>query len=774
MGGIGADPWAEMTDAIIFGAVNSVLTMIDDVTGLDLLALVSPLESLLGTSTGLFSGLLGWLHPGSGTTTPNVFSGLLAGIGGGGGLTSLTGLFGFLQPTTLTSGAGGVLAPLLSGSTLFGSLIPSLDASKIGSGTFNAGLLQPLIDSLSTGFGGVTGLGFSGLALFFGGKSFLGASDIIHMFPSATSGLTGIPGLSSIFADLTAALGNPTGLGSGSPQVAIPSSSVEGIQGLLDMGNALQHTWNALTTAHGGTTTNYNEVQQLSMGGSPSGGSTRLGFQGVYAALPNTYNDSSTTIQATLQGLSTIGSGNVVCTGGPLGTAPVNVTFQGALANTPLPLILHQDSLTGGPGPQPPALAVNEIQRGGPAVALTDLASAAADSHANAINAFDLATILQNILGQRNNRPVFGAVSTKSEGSHIIANGGRTSVSATSTSSPMAFQTIAADDVKTFLQVVASSTGTITNFYLNIYKFDSSNNLQTVAKSGDLKSQLSGTAGWLTYDLSGSPVSSLAGEVYAFEPVVVGSGTVTLMGQVANDIPVHPTVIPKHPSAVRNPATLGTQPSTISAAAVGYGGHQIFTSFGIGTPPPAFIPPQTTTYLTPGPFSYTIPAFAKIVGAKLDLIGLGGGGAGQGEQGYNLGQGGFAGTWNNTTLTCGVDYPTTATSLTVAVGAGGAQAIVYFADGNPGSATTFTWTDPSSVVHTLTCAGGTGGHSAGFGYNGQGSGNHPYLGTTYPGGADVASGATGSPPGGGGGGAPPFGFGGAGKIGIAYVVARQS
>lgn len=69
LGQLGDNPFGEMTDAIIFGAVNELLGWIDDATGLDLLGIVTPLESILGVSTGLLSGFTGWLTPGS---TPSV------------------------------------------------------------------------------------------------------------------------------------------------------------------------------------------------------------------------------------------------------------------------------------------------------------------------------------------------------------------------------------------------------------------------------------------------------------------------------------------------------------------------------------------------------------------------------------------------------------------------------------------------------------------------------------------------------------------------------
>lgn len=218
MGYVGDNPYGEMTDAIIFGSVNTLLGWIDDATGLDLLGLVTPLEDLLGGDTDLLSGLLGFLTPSGSTTGGGIFGPLLAlipGLSGG----TLGGLGGFLQPTSFLGSASGIFGPLLSSGSLLGSLIPGLDASKIVSGTFSHDLMQPLIDAVSTGFGGTTGLSFSGLLSYLGGLEIGGISfdDIIALIPGLSGGLSGSTGLNSIFTDITSLLGAPTGLGSGSP-----------------------------------------------------------------------------------------------------------------------------------------------------------------------------------------------------------------------------------------------------------------------------------------------------------------------------------------------------------------------------------------------------------------------------------------------------------------------------------------------------------------------------------------------------------------------------
>lgn len=62
------------------------------------------------------------------------------------------------------------------------------------------------------------------------------------------------------------------------------------------------------------------------------------------------YNAIASTVQTALQGLSTIGSGNVIVTGGPGPGTPYVVQFVGALAQDTTALT-HADSFTGGASP---------------------------------------------------------------------------------------------------------------------------------------------------------------------------------------------------------------------------------------------------------------------------------------------------------------------------------------------------------------------------------------------------------------------------------------
>lgn len=76
------------------------------------------------------------------------------------------------------------------------------------------------------------------------------------------------------------------------------------------------------------------EVQTVTIGGTPTGGSFTLTFQGNTTA-PIVYNAASTVVQAALQSLPSIGTGNVTVTGSTGG--PYTCTFAGELAELNLP-----------------------------------------------------------------------------------------------------------------------------------------------------------------------------------------------------------------------------------------------------------------------------------------------------------------------------------------------------------------------------------------------------------------------------------------------------
>lgn len=85
-----------------------------------------------------------------------------------------------------------------------------------------------------------------------------------------------------------------------------------------------------ILTSAGAPVNGTNEVQRLTLTGSPTGGTFRLQVAGGVTQ-PIAYNASAATIQAALRAVPTVGSAGVTCTGGPLNSAFVVVTFGGKL-----------------------------------------------------------------------------------------------------------------------------------------------------------------------------------------------------------------------------------------------------------------------------------------------------------------------------------------------------------------------------------------------------------------------------------------------------------
>lgn len=105
-----------------------------------------------------------------------------------------------------------------------------------------------------------------------------------------------------------------------------------------------------------------NEVQTINLTGSPTGGTFNFSFGGQTTVNIGYGGITAASLQTKLQALSSIGSGNVVVSGGPLPGIPLVVTFQGALANAAQPLITSTNTFTGGTSP---TIAITETMHGG-------------------------------------------------------------------------------------------------------------------------------------------------------------------------------------------------------------------------------------------------------------------------------------------------------------------------------------------------------------------------------------------------------------------------
>jgi hypothetical protein len=93
------------------------------------------------------------------------------------------------------------------------------------------------------------------------------------------------------------------------------------------------------------------DVQTVSISGTPTGGTFVLAYGGQITA-PIAYNAAASAVQSALQALSSIGSGNITCTGGALPGTAVVCTFSGTLATGLKSLIVPGNGgFTGGSSP---------------------------------------------------------------------------------------------------------------------------------------------------------------------------------------------------------------------------------------------------------------------------------------------------------------------------------------------------------------------------------------------------------------------------------------
>lgn len=92
------------------------------------------------------------------------------------------------------------------------------------------------------------------------------------------------------------------------------------------------------------------EVQTLTITGSPTGGTFTLTFDGQTTAAI-AYNAAAAAVQSALEALSNVAAGDVVCAGGALPGTPVTITFGGSYAGRDVALITATPSLTGGTAP---------------------------------------------------------------------------------------------------------------------------------------------------------------------------------------------------------------------------------------------------------------------------------------------------------------------------------------------------------------------------------------------------------------------------------------
>lgn len=96
-----------------------------------------------------------------------------------------------------------------------------------------------------------------------------------------------------------------------------------------------------------------NQVETLTIAGSPTGGTFRLRLYGDITA-PIAHNANAVAVRSALQALPSIGDSGVTVTGGALPSGTLTITFQGQLGRQKLPgLEIASNDLTGGTDPTP-------------------------------------------------------------------------------------------------------------------------------------------------------------------------------------------------------------------------------------------------------------------------------------------------------------------------------------------------------------------------------------------------------------------------------------
>lgn len=112
-----------------------------------------------------------------------------------------------------------------------------------------------------------------------------------------------------------------------------------------------------------------NEVQTLTVTGTPTGGTFELEFGGLVTA-PIAFGATAADVKAALEALTNVDAGAVTATGGALPGAPVVVTFGGNWAGRNAPrLLLAANALTGGSSP---TASVAETTAAGAVAGATD------------------------------------------------------------------------------------------------------------------------------------------------------------------------------------------------------------------------------------------------------------------------------------------------------------------------------------------------------------------------------------------------------------------
>jgi hypothetical protein len=141
-----------------------------------------------------------------------------------------------------------------------------------------------------------------------------------------------------------------TKLGSGTDAVNASSMKIEWAGTLKETNVAPQALTSGasggdilLRTQQNGDAGGTNEVQTITVAGTPTQGTFTVSYLGQTATFD--YDESAATAETKLEALSTIGTDNVAVTGGALPGTALTITFQNTLGNTDVDMLVIDDTL---------------------------------------------------------------------------------------------------------------------------------------------------------------------------------------------------------------------------------------------------------------------------------------------------------------------------------------------------------------------------------------------------------------------------------------------
>jgi len=325
-------------------------------------------------------------------------------------------------------------------------------------------------------------------------------------------------------------------------------------------------------------------------------------------------------------------------------------------------------------------------------------------------------------------KPLAGGVDPSSDGPFDLAlvmqNSTLPVVNITSAASAICWTPTPAGGTKQSIRWLGYISGTITGFYVNVYKLDKAAATSAlVYASADIHTSLGGgaTPVWNSLNIaSGSYINSTQGDIYTVEMVVVGSGSYNVVGAI-NYLPALPGATPPKFGATRSGAT-GSAPSSLPAIGQS-GGPAVATpnytpwiglagTAGQTQYPPVLVPISATGSSN---FDATQYPWANY----FDVVIAGGGGAGRSGS-TGAGYGGSCAGWATATYT---KAAVGGQLWTFNIGTGGFPNQVTAGNGASGGSSTCTI--PGQT--TLTAIGGPGATSEFVGQIGASGQNMPTL-----------------------------------------------